>query len=95
MGSATGLYRLHLAIALGGGLSVLLALLVAVDAATTHQQSPGVLIATVPFSGSTIPDADAALLLGLGVIVASSLGLGARAARLECGSQRRASRLLP
>lgn len=94
MGKAAGLYRLHLAIALGGGLGVLLALVVAVDAATTHQQSPSVLIATVLFSGSTLPGPDAALLLGLGVIVASSLALGVRAACIEYRAQRRANDVL-
>lgn len=94
MGRAARLYRLHLAIALGGSLGVLLALLVAVDAATTHAQSPGMLIATVLFSGSTTPGVDAALLLGLGVIVASSLGLGVRAAWTEWCAQRHANRVL-
>lgn len=91
---AAGLYRLHLTIALGGGLCVLLALLVAVDAATTHQQSPGALVATVLFSDSSIMAVEAALLLALGAMVISSSWLGLRAAWIECRGYRRASTLL-
>lgn len=94
MTRAAGLYRLHLAIALGGVLGVVLALLVAVDAATTHAQPPGTLIATVFYSGRLVPGAGAALLLGLGAIVAVSLGLGLRAAAIELCAQRRAHRVL-
>ena len=91
MGRASGLYRLHLTIALGGGLGVVLALLVAVDAVTTHSQTPGMLVATVLFPESILTGASAALLLCLGVIVASSLGLGLRAGWLEYRCQRRAT----
>lgn len=94
MDRAARLYRLHLAIAIGGVLGVVLALLVAVDAATTHAQPPGTLIATVFYSRAFVPGADAALLLGLGVIVAASLGLGLRAAAIEFRVQLHARRVL-
>lgn len=94
MARAARLYRLHLAIALGGVLGVVLALLVAVDAATTHAQPPGTLVATVLYSGTLVPGADAALLLGLGAIVATSLGLGLRAAAIEVRVQWHARRVL-
>jgi len=89
VGNAAGLYRLHLTIALGGSLGVVLALLVAVDAVTTHRQSPGMLIGTILFPESILSGASAALLLALGVIVTTSLGLGLRAAWHEYRSQRR------
>jgi Zn-dependent protease with chaperone function len=91
---AASLYRLHLAIALGGSLAVLLGLLVALDAATTHQQAPRMLVLAVVFSPSTISGANAALLLALGAITTVSLALGLRAAAIEYRAQRRASRLL-
>lgn len=86
------MYRLHVAIALGGGFGVCLALLVAVDALTTHRQSPQALVATVLASKSSISPADAMLLLALAVIVVSSIGLGARAAWAEFCAYRRANR---
>jgi hypothetical protein len=92
--SAAGLYRLHAVIALGGGLGVLLGLLVALDASTTHRQPPGMLVTAVLFSPSTSVKADAALLLALGAIVAVTAGLGLRAVAAECRAQRRAKRLL-
>lgn len=72
----------------------MLALLVAVDTVKTHGQSPGMLVGTALLSESWSTAARAALLLGLGVIVASSLGLGLRAIWRECRSQRRASGVL-
>lgn len=47
--------RLLLAIAFGGVLGVLLGLLVALDAATTHQQSPRTLVAAVVFLAALDP----------------------------------------
>ena len=94
MSNATSLYRLHLTIALGGGLGVVLALLVALDAVRTHGQSPSALVGTVLVSDSAVAGASAALLLGLGVIVTTSLGLGLRAIWHECGSQWRAAGVL-
>ena len=91
MGKAVGVYRLHLSVALGGALGVVLALLVAVDAVATHSQTPGMLVATVLFSESILTGGNAALLLCLGVIVASSLVLGLRAGWLEYRCQRRAT----
>lgn len=91
---AAGLYRLHAAIAFGGALGVLLALLVAVDAAVTHHQSPGALISSL-FSAATMSaDTGAALLLTLGGVVSCSMGLGLRAFWVECCSHWRAGRLL-
>ena len=81
-------------IALGGGLGVLLGLLVALDAATTHQQSPRALIAAVVFSQPSVAGADAALLLALGALTACSLASGVCAALLEWRVQRRISRSL-
>ena len=94
MRSATGLYRLHLAIALGGGLGVILGLLVALDAAATHEQSPRTLIAAIIFSQPSIHGADAALLLLLGAIAVCSLAFGLRATLTEWRAQRRVSDLL-
>lgn len=94
MRRAAGLYRLHLAIAFGGGLGVLLGLLVALDAATTHQQSPRTLVAAVVYSQRSIPGADAALLLLLGAIAACSVAFGLRAVLIEWRAQHRVSQVL-
>lgn len=94
MPRAAGLYRLYAVIAFGGALGVLLALLVAVDATMTRQQSPGGLIATIISSSTMSSDTSAALLLILGAVVSCSMGLGLRALWVECFSQWRAGRLL-
>lgn len=93
MRRAAGLYRLHVAIALGGGLAVLLGLLVALDAATTHQQSPRTLIAAIAYSQPSIPGADAATLL-LGAIVACSVAFGLRSTLIEWRAHHRLSHAL-
>lgn len=94
MPRAAGLYRLYAAIALGGALGVLLALLVAVDAAMTHHWSPGALIASLVSTPTVSSDTGAALLLTLGGVVSCSMGLGVRAIWVECCSHWRAHRLL-
>lgn len=94
MRSAARLYRLHLAIALGGGLAVVLGLLVALDAAATHEQSPRTLVVAVVFSEPSLAGSDAALLLVLGAIATCSLAFGLRATLIEWRAQRRVSRVL-
>ena len=94
MRSAARLYRLHLVIALGGGLAVLLGLLVSLDAAATHQQSPRTLVVAVVFSQPSLAGSDAALLLLLGAIATCSLAFGLRASLIEWRAQRRVSRVL-
>lgn len=94
MPRAAGLYRLHAVIALGGALGVLLALLVAVDAAITHHQSPAALISIIVSSRTMTSDTGAALLLTLVGVVSCSMGLGVRAFWVECCSHWRATRLL-
>jgi Zn-dependent protease with chaperone function len=91
---AAGLYRLHLAIAFGGGLGLVLGSLVAWDAARTHQQSPRMLVAAVMFSQPSIAGGDAALLLMLGALVTSSLAFGVRAAVIEWRGQQRLGQIL-
>ncbi len=73
---------------------MLLALIVAVDGAITHHQSPGELISAVASSRTLTSDTSAALLLTLVGVVSCSMGLGLRAFWVECCSQWRASRML-
>ena len=94
MRSAARLYRLHLSLALTGALAVVLVLLVAVDAATTHQLSPSVLVVGVAVPRPPLAGFDAALLLMLGAIATGSVAFGLRAVVVECVAQRHARRAL-
>ncbi len=94
MTRAACLYRVHLTVAVAGGLAALLGLLVAVDAATAHRRSPAGVVSAVAVSQPPAAGAQAALIVLLGAIAGTTLLFGVRAIAVECRAQIRARRLL-